>query len=177
MEPTTAPPTTSATTTRGQLEEELNAIRFRSIFVATKLIILKPAEESYTSSITTSALSFNLAMCYHTLSLSVPCRAQAYRLSALRLYKVAYHLRKNAANRRKPAQPEQGWKPKMLDLAILNNVGTLLIQTGDRGAARSYFERLSTSISQVDAPSKVDCEGFLRNLTILFPSRVLAPAA
>jgi hypothetical protein len=91
---------------------------------------------------------------------------------------VAYHIQQNAARRtRKPAQQEGGRKFNMLDLAILNNAGALFLQVGNRGAARSYFERLSLGMSQVfDAP-KVEYDGFLQNLTIFFPERVLAPAA
>lgn len=158
---TATPPTT---TTRAQLpQEELSSARFSSIYVATKLIILKP--DVYVSpSMTTGALSFNLAVCYHTLSLSVPCRAQGYRLSALRLYKIARHLlRKNDLNNRK--KEDDSNNPKMIDMVILNNMGTLLIHTGDRRGARAHFDQLSSAIGQVQhqAPSnKVDCEGFLR---------------
>lgn len=155
--PSSAPPSAAAPTSppvgppaRGDLEEDLKAINMiHSIFIATKPNILHP-EGNRTSNITTSVLSLNLVMW----------------VLSLHLYKVAYHLRKNAGRRNKT--PEGDWKLSMFDLAILNNAGTLLVQILDRGTAQAYFEWLSSMLSQVNAP-KVDLMDYYKTWWSYFP--------
>lgn len=185
-------PTAASSTARGigQLNPSIFMISARAVLIGeakNKTCYWSAAAPVNVTEIM-SALTFNIALCFQMLGSSGPAPEKKnvlYRRNAVRFYKVSFSLRRKTtvSSTRTLQSCARTCEPNSLDLSILNNVGLLLFQTGHADKAIKCFEELSSGLNRVvvggtsSRASQLDHIGFVKNLTILLPEKILASAA
>lgn len=117
-----------------------------------------------------TAIIYNIALGHHLLALERNCSSLMSK--ALKFYDIAKEIRK----RKKESTKLEG--EKLVDAAILNNVGQICIESFDYDNARRCFDQLSDRLLSLNRSGFLeanDCEGFMLNLLLEEPS--LAAAA
>jgi hypothetical protein len=145
-------------------------------YVSTKPVKIVPMNrlnKEVRASFATTAISFNLALSFHLLSLKSSVKTCSYRRSAIAFYKVAFNLRLKFAKRSSAPSGTMA----LLDLIIIHNLAVLHHQAGNEGHARDCFERLIFQIHKLDDELATEATGFVANLSVMGLSARSLPAA
>lgn len=117
-----------------------------------------------------TAIIYNIALGHHLLALERNCSNLMSK--ALKFYDIAKEIRR----RKKESMKLEG--EKLVDAAILNNIGQICIESFDYDNARRCFDQLSDRLLSLNRSGFLDandCEGFMLNLLLEEPN--LAAAA